>query len=206
MPVAILDTPPIALPQEPPRKIWTRAECEALGAIGVLDYHHLELIEGELIDRVGKKRPHSNSASLILLWLIEVFGPRFVQHETPIDVAAEDNPINEPEPDLIVLTCPFTDYRTGNPQPSDIRLVVEVSDSTFGFDRSVKARLYARAGIAEYWIIDIPRRQVLVHRNPAEGQYRSVQAFAEHESVAPLAAPDSSLTVRDAFPESTAVQ
>jgi Uma2 family endonuclease len=166
----------------------------------VLDYHHLELIEGELIDRMGKNRPHSNCTSLILLWLGEVFGPRFVQQEASIDVAPQDNPINEPEPDLIVLERPFTDYHTGNPQPSDVRLVIEVSDSTLAFDRSVKARLYARAGIPEYWILNVPRRQLLLHRDPVDGKYQSVEAFAEHESVAPLAAPDSRLTIRDAFP------
>src|SRR5579862_3614123 len=169
MPVAILETPLTPGSDGPRRKLWTRAECEAAEAAGVLDYHHLELIEGELIDRMGKKPLHCNSTSLLLLWLSEAFGPRFVQQERPIDVAAQDNPINEPEPDLIVLVRPFADYRTGNPQPSDVRLVIEVSDSTFGFDRSVKASLYARAGIPEYWILNVLRRQLLVHRNPVDG-------------------------------------
>jgi Uma2 family endonuclease len=200
MPVAILETPPTPSPQEPPRKIWTRAECEALEEAGVLDYRHLELIEGDLLNRLGKKRPHINSTSLLLLWLGEVFGPRYVLPEAPIDVAVQDNPINEPEPDLAVLARPFTDYQTGNPQPSDVRLLIEVSDSTFAFDRSVKARLYARAGIPEYWILNVLRRQLLVHRNPVDEKYQSIEAFAEHESVAPLAAPDARLTVRDAFP------
>jgi Uma2 family endonuclease len=160
----------------------------------------LELIEGELIDRMGKTPLHSNSTSLLRLWLSEVFGPRFVQQGASIDVAPIDNPLNEPEPDLIVLERPFTDYRTGSPPPSEVRLVIEVSDSTFAFDRSVKARLYARAGIPEYWIFNVPRSQLLVHRNPVDGKYQSVEAFAEHESVVPLAAPDAGLTVRDAFP------
>ena len=70
-------------------------------------------------------------------------------------MAAGDNATSEPEPDLIVLARRFTEYQEGNPQPSDVRLAVEVADSTIAFGPSVKARLYARAGIGEYWILDI---------------------------------------------------
>jgi Uma2 family endonuclease len=201
MPVAILETPPRPVPPDPPRKLWSRSECAGLQAAGVLDYRRLELIEGELISRRGKNRPHSNSLTLLRIWLTEVFGPLFVQQETPIDVAAEDNATNEPEPDLIVLARPFTDFREDNPQPADVRLAVEIADTTLAFDRSVKARLYARAGVAEYWILDIVKRQLLVHRNPRLGEYLSVNAYGEQEVISPLAAPSSALAVHRAFLE-----
>src|SRR5438105_4851642 len=121
MPVAILETPSAPPPQVPPRKVWTRAECQAMETVGVLDYHNLELIEGELINSMGKNRPHSNALFQMRVWLSGVFGPLYVQHETPIDVAVEDNAVNEPEPDLIVTVRPFADYKK-NPQPADIRL------------------------------------------------------------------------------------
>src|SRR5262249_41772362 len=88
---------------EPPRKRWTRMECDALAESGVLDFQRLELIEGELIDKMGKKPPHVNSSRLIEIWLEGVFGARLVIPDAPIDVSPEDNPTNEPEPDLIVL-------------------------------------------------------------------------------------------------------
>jgi Uma2 family endonuclease len=78
-------------------------------------------------------------------------------------------------------------------------LVVEISDSTLGFDLTTKAELYARAGIVEYWVVDVAARRLIVHRDPREGLYRAVTAYAEQESVAPLAAPHSALAVAEAF-------
>ena len=78
---------PAALPEPlaPPRKRWTRSECAAGAAIGVWEHEHLELIDGELIDRMGKNRPHANTAWLVVTWLIQTFGVEFVQPEVSID-------------------------------------------------------------------------------------------------------------------------
>jgi hypothetical protein len=76
------------------------------------------------------------------------FGERYVNVEAPIDVAPEDNPTNEPEPDLIVLTRPSLEFDRNPQAVADLRLVIEISDSTLGFDLKTKAALYARAGIA----------------------------------------------------------
>src|SRR5690349_18150766 len=103
MPTALTGMLPRPGPPEPPRKIWTRAECATLDSVGLLDNQHLELVEGELISKMGKKRPHVNVLTLLMGRLIEIFGIRYVNPEAPIDVAPEDNPTNEPEPDLIVL-------------------------------------------------------------------------------------------------------
>jgi len=83
-------------------------------------------------------------------WLVRTFGEQFVNPEAPLDVAPEDNPSNEPEPDLVVLTKPSREFRDANPRPADLCLVVEISGSTLGFDLTTKADLYARAGIIEY--------------------------------------------------------
>jgi Uma2 family endonuclease len=197
MPTAVTEL----LPQvSPPRKRWTREECDELAALGVFDQQRLELIEGELIDKMGKKRPHVTSVGLLLEWLGRVFGARFVLQEGPIDVAPEDDPTNEPEPDLIVLKRDLLQFSAGNPQPQDLQLVIEVSDSTLHFDLTTKARLYARAGIAEYWVLDIAGRCMIVHRGPGAGGYASVVAYSERDSVSPLAAPGSALRIADVFP------
>lgn len=130
--------------------------------------------------------------------MIQTFGEQFVNPEAPGDVAPEDNPTNEPEADLVVLAKPSRDFRN-NPQPDDLRLVIEISDTTLAFDLSAKAELYARAGIVEYWVVDIAARRLIVHRDPREGQYRSVIAYAEHEALAPLAAPHREFRVSEAF-------
>jgi len=200
MPTVVTETPRVPPPPtDPPRKRWTRQECVALETSGIWAQQHLELIEGELLSKMGKKRPHTNVMVIMHAWLLRVFGEQYVNSEAPIDVAPEDNPTNEPEPDLIVLAKPSREIKDANPQPADLRLVLEISDSTLSFDRSTKARLYARARIVEYWVVDIPGRRIIVHRDPQEGQYRSVIAYAEQESVKPLASPDSEFPVGSAF-------
>ena len=196
MPTVVKET----LPAPPPlRKRWTRAECDALIANGLLDDpDHLELIEGDLVRKMPKRPPHTNVPMAVLLWLQDAFGRELVVPERTIDVAPQDNPTSAAEPDIVVLARSWREFQV-YPQPSDLRLVVEISDSTVAFDRSTKASLYARAAIAEYWVADIPGRRLIVHRDPRDGAYHSVIAYNEGESVTPLAAPLSALPVTEAF-------
>ena len=200
MPTALTETLSRPAPLDPPRKLWTRSECATLEASGLLDGQHLELIHGELISKMGKHRPHVNSLTLLMGWLVQVFGVQFVNPEAPIDVAPEDNPTNEPEPDIIVLKRDLSHFVSANPRPDDLHLLVEVADTTINFDLTTKAALYARAGVVEYWVLDIPGRRLIVHRDAGRAGYASIVAYGEHESVAPLAAPQSEFRVSGAFP------
>ena len=181
------------------RKMWTRAECEALARFEPFQSQRLELIEGDLIDKMSKGLLHSLTVSLILEWLAAVFGLRFVQQERSIDLAPPDNRTSEPEPDLVVLAREIGEFATRRPGPGDIRLVIEVADTTLRFDLSTKARLYAAAGFAEYWVADIRNRRIHVHRDPAASAYRSILAYSAGEEVSPLAAPEAKLRVADMF-------
>jgi len=183
------------------RKKWTRAECEIIQSTGVLSQQKVELIEGDLLDKMGKNRPHTNALIFVQDWLVRVFGVVYVNPETTIDIAPEDNPTSEPEPDLIVLSKPSLMFRAANPRPSDIRLLIEISDSSLDLDLKVKASLYARAGIPEYWVLDVNREELWVHRNPADGKYKSITVYNKQESVCPLAAPGQEFRVAEAFPE-----
>src|SRR3989442_4222737 len=93
MPTAVTDRP---AKLDPPRRLWPRQEYDRLSSSGLLGRQRLELIEGELIDKMRKKRAHVNSLTLLLAWLVNVFGVRRVNPGAPIDVAPEDNPSNEP--------------------------------------------------------------------------------------------------------------
>jgi Uma2 family endonuclease len=170
------------LPEGPPRKRWTRSECMLLEESGLWHDQHVELIDGELYNEMGKNRPHVNAVTILREWLARIFGWEFINTVASIDVAPEDNPTNEPEPDIIVLTKPTWEF-AANPSPPDIRLVVEISDTTLSFDSGKKARLYARADIAEYWVLDIAARRLNVHRDPAHGVYQSVSAYSGTEAV-----------------------
>lgn len=196
MPTAVIDVPAQV---NGTRKLWTRAEFDELSSSGVLAGQKLELIAGELISKMGKGRPHVNAIVLLQGWLVEVFGRRFVNPEAPIDVAPKDNPTNEPQPDLIVLARDISHFTRDDPRPQDLQLVVEIADTTLGFDLTTKAGLYARAGIVEYWVLDVAGRRLIVHREPRAGRYGSIIAYGDDESVAPLAAPTSLLRIRDVF-------
>ena len=195
MPILLADPPAQPAPLIPPRKVWTREECARLSEAQIQDWERLELIGGELI-KVSKNRPHINVVAVIQAWLIGVFGLLLVQQEGTIDVAPEDNPTNEPQPDLVVLAKPVTEFKTANPRPQDIRLVVEVADTTLPFDLAVKAGLYARAGITDYWVVDVRKRRVYVHREP-KGRYESVTIYEDHEPIQPLEAPTASFVLSD---------
>ena len=198
MPTVITEHPPTAAPLDPPRKRWTREECELMVKSG-LDLERLELIDGDLISKVSKNRPHSNTDWKLLAWLIQAFGMDYVQHEAVIDVARNDNATNEPVPDLCVLRRPFTEFNKSNPGPEDLLLVIEVSDSSLAFDLRKKSQLYARAEIIEYWVVDVNRQRLIVHRDPSVGAYQSITEYSGSEQVAPLAAPQSSLIVASLF-------
>jgi len=197
MPTTLVEIPGVV--EDSPRKRWTRAEYEEFAESTVLAGQKLELVEGDLIDKMGKKRPHSNPLEKLNRWLLGVFGD-FVNREVPIDVAPEDNPTSEPEPDLIVLNREYTEFESQNPGPDDLRLVIEISDSRLSYDLRTKADLYARAGIVEYWVLDVIGRRMIVHRDPGNGRYQSVVAYGEDEKISCLAAPQAELRVGDTFP------
>jgi Uma2 family endonuclease len=83
------------------------------------------------------------------------------------------------------------------PTAADVLLLIEVADTSLEYDLNTKAPLYARAGIAEYWIVNLISSQVVVLREPVDGVYRSVQVLAPDESVQPLAFPDISIAVSE---------
>jgi Uma2 family endonuclease len=199
MPTAIAEPIYQFLPAGPPRKRWTRSEVDELERLGVLENQRLELIEGELFDKMGKKQPHVNVATRFTGWIIGVFGFDFVAFEAPIQVSSSDEPRNEPIPDLYALKRTSSPFPQLPPGASDLALVVEISDSSLSLGLTVKARLYARAGIADYWVLDINDRRLIVHRGPVEGRYQSVVAYNDHEQVAPLAAPEAFFPVPEVF-------
>jgi len=165
---------------------------------GLWDGEHLELIDGELINKMGKNDPHLWTVAVLHEWLIATFGFWRVLKEDPINVAPEDNEHSEPEPDLVVLRQPRTRPKM-KPRPTDILLIVEVADSTRSFDLTKKADLYARAGIADYWVFDTNKREIIVHRDPINGKYTSIAVYRSDETVAPLAAPQQGFKIGDAF-------
>ena len=181
----------------PRKKLWTRDEARFIQNSGLLDDGQYELIEGELLQKMPKNEPHVFSTALTRSWAEGVFGGLFVRSQDPI--ALDEH--NEPEPDVVVLSKGMREYLTlGTPPVDDVRLLVEVSDSTLEYDLNRKAALYARAGVVEYWVLDLPNRRLHVHLDPSEAGYGRVTTLAESQTIAPLANPNATVLVSALLP------
>jgi len=167
-----------------PRKRFTREEVERLLDTDFFTGQRLELIDGDLIDKMGQKPRHAFAIRLITRWLASVFPVEQIQIQLPIEAAGEDRERSVPEPDIAVLSQWKDDFRSRHPRGDELLLVVEVSDTSASFDLSRKAALYARAGVPEYWVLDLVRRVLVVHRMPdGLSAYRLIQLLAEADSV-----------------------
>ena len=194
-----IETVPEAIEHEPRRKRFTRFECDDLRDCGQLIGRY-ELIEGDILDKRGQKPAHAYCIRVLMRCMIQLFGESRVLSQLPIRVAIADDRYNEPEPDVAVTANPDSAFTFAHPEPRDILLVAEVSDTSQQFDLGVKAALYARAEIREYWVIDLRARQVVTHRDPQSGVYRSIQAYNSEERVSTLAMPESFVQVNDLLP------
>lgn len=199
MPLLLTEAPAVAGMEGLRHKTWTREELAVLESLDLFSDSNFELVEGELIDKMGKNWPHVVATRKLVQVLSAIFGVDSVFQEAPMDVSAADNTRNRPEPDVLVLQDGVRLQRS--PRADEVRLVAEVSDSTIGLDRNTKAALYARAGISEYWIVDLNRRRLFVLREPLQGRYTSETEFSEDAFVAPPAAPQHRIPVSSLLPE-----
>ncbi len=150
----------------------TRRDYFRLAEAGILsESDRVELLEGQLIDRAPIGPRHAIVTENLNELLVREFAARArIRCQDP--VVLDDR--SEPQPDLALVRRPWRGYPHTHPEPGDIYLLIEVSDSTLNFDRTVKVELYARAGIPEVWIVDLTTDRVLVHRAPSGGVYGSV--------------------------------
>ena len=188
-----------SLETAPNRIPITRSICRALEENGLLTGRY-ELINGEILSKMGQNRPHANTVMLFTVLLMRLFGEEFVQCQIPIEVGDADPEINAPEPDVVALSRRVDAFTDANPDAADILLLVEVSDSTLRYDLHVKATLYARTGILEYWVADITGRRLITHRSPTPTGYLQVVEHDAEAIVTSAARPHDTVRVADLFP------
>lgn len=182
---------------------WTRKEYEHLVELGVLhEDEPIELIGGQMIVAEPKSSPHATAVGLTADALRSAFGPGWVAREQD-PVALDDE--SEPEPDVAVVPGRIRDYSRAHPERP--ALIVEIADSSISFDRRYKGSLYARAGIADYWIVNVRRRVLEVYREPViapaarfDWKYDRVRILKPEATVSPLALPDATIAVADLLP------
>ena len=182
---------------------WSRAEYERLIDLGVFrPGERLELVAGELVVREPQGGPHATAVGLADDALRAAVGPGWtVRCQSPI--ALDDD--SEPEPDVAIVAGRRRDYHRTHPQRP--ALVVEVADSSLRFDREEKGSLYARGGVADYWIVDLVSRALEVYRHPAPDpvapfgwRYEAQLRLTAGEQIAPLAAPHALIPVAELLP------
>jgi Uma2 family endonuclease len=179
------------------RRLFTVDEYDQMVAAGILhEDDRVELIEGEILQMAAVGSRHAACVDrLTQLFVLQLAGQAIVRIQNPIHL----NNRSEPEPDLTLLT-PRTDfYTTGHPGPGDILLVIEVADTSVGFDRSTKIPLYGRAGIRETWLVDLTQEHLEVYRQPVSTRrgYRHRQLHTRGMRLSLLAFPDLSLLAED---------
>jgi Uma2 family endonuclease len=168
------------LEQYSQRKLWTREEVARLNE--TFPEQRFELIEGELINKMGQKPPHAYLVTILNKILSEAF-PGKVRVQLSISLPDPEGIRSEPEPDIVVLKRESTEFFHRHPGPQDIAVLIEVSDTSLQMDREIKARLYSRCGIAVYVIVDIPQRRVVVMQQPGSNEYSSVEIFEGDQTV-----------------------
>jgi Uma2 family endonuclease len=182
---------------------WSRVEYDRLIEMGFFQPRDpIELIGGQLIVAEPQGSYHFTALRAVEEALRAAFGAGWdVRGQGP--VALDDE--SEPEPDVAVVPGNFRDYVAGH--PSRPVLVVEVSESSLAFDRDHKGSVYARAGLADYWILNLVDRVLEVSRDPVQDpaaafgwRYRSVESLGPEASISPLARSGSRVRVVDLLP------
>jgi Uma2 family endonuclease len=172
-----------------PRR-FTAVEYFQMIDAGVFDEdERLELIDGEIVEMSPIGDPHSACVRRLIRVLSQLCSEHaIVDAQDPIIAGTR----YVPQPDLALLRPKADFYGSGTPTPADCLLVIEVGDSSVEFDRQIKMPRYASGGVAELWLIDLPREVVVVYQDPLGDAYRHMQVFRRGEAI-PLPAAEGAL-------------
>jgi Uma2 family endonuclease len=186
-------TPPLEV-VPPTKRLFTVHEYHKMGEAGILtEDDRVELIEGEIVVMPPIGEGHFGNVNRFTDKFYVFRGRAVIHIQNPVRLGLK----NEPEPDIVLLRFREDFYAGKFPEPDDVLLLVEIADSSLAYDRNTKVPLYAKAGIQEYWIVDLIHREIVVHRDPSRARYRSIQQVKPGDTIAPMAFPDVSLAVTD---------
>jgi Uma2 family endonuclease len=165
------------------RRQFTLEQYHQMIEAGVLaEGGRVELIDGEILEMAAIGSRHSAQVNRLNRLFSNIFkaDDLLVSVQNPVELG----PRSEPEPDVVLLRWQADYYESGHPQATDVYLVVEVSDSTVDYDRDVKAPLYAKSGIVEYWLVNLTTEAIEVFRHPTVNGYQSVALKGRGDSIA----------------------
>ena len=175
------------------KRLFTVKEYHSMTEVGILsEGDRVELIEGEIVKMPAIGTRHASSVKRLTrrLGLIPEYRATLGVQD-PIQLSER----TEPQPDFVLLEPRADYYATAHPVPSEVLLLVEVSDSTVDYDRDVKVSIYARSLIQEVWLVDLVESCLEVYRQPGPNGYSLMLKFWRGQQVAPLAFPDLEVSV-----------
>lgn len=164
-----------------PKRRFTVEEYYRLAEVGILGPEDkVELINGEIVKMSPIGPKHAGIVNRIMRFFQMLLGEKYlISVQNPVRLST----YSEPEPDIAVLYPRSDHYTSRHPQPKDVALIIEVSDSTFEYDTKIKLPLYAEAEIKEYWIIDLQKDQILVHTEPVGSTYQKQSVFQRGDTL-----------------------
>lgn len=175
------------------RRLFTADEYQRMGEVGILSENdRVELIDGEIITKMSIGPRHNACVSRATHALVTAVGSNaIVLPQGSVRV----NPRSEPEPDLVLLRPRPDFYASRLAGPADILLIVEIAQSSIDFDRTVKAGLYARCGVTEYWLADLNANALFCYSEPRGESYQTIQQYHRGDTIAPQLLPDCTIAV-----------
>ena len=179
-------------------RLWTVEEYHRMTEAGIFaPDERVELLNGRIIWMIAKGTAHRSAVGRIDRLLQDCLKNRaLICVQDPVKL----NDRSEPEPDISVVKIHPLDYADHHPTPSEVYLIIEVADSSLKLDCETKAQAYSLAGIKDYWVLDVVKRELHIFRNPTENGYESQVIIMESETVSPLEFPDLQIRLSDMLP------
>jgi Uma2 family endonuclease len=181
------------MPVEITRRLFDVDDYHRMAQAGILsEDDRVELIDGEIVAMTPIGPRHNASVDRAVRALVTAAGEQAIVR---VQGSVRLDRFREPQPDLVLLRPQPDFYASRLPGPSDILLIVEIAESSIAYDREVKTRLYAEAGVSEYWLVDLDDRVVWCHTEPRGGGYHKVRQCRSGQSIAPESLPDCRIAV-----------
>ena len=176
------------------RRRFTVDDYHRMGEAGILSpTDRVELIDGEIVTKMAIGPRHGASVDRANRALTTTVGSSDivrVQGSVRLDL------FNEAEPDIVLLRPREDFYASAHPGPADILLIVEVAETSLDYDRDIKTRVYARAGVPEYWLVDLNDDVVHVHAEPLNGVYKAGVSYRRGQSITPRLLPGCAIATK----------
>lgn len=168
-------------------RLWTVDDYHRMAEAGILTTSdRVELLEGQIVEMSPQLPPHAATTQRVARYLDRLLEAiAYIRMQLPVTL----KPNSEPEPDIAVVRIDPNEYVERHPTPDDIFLIIEVADSTLLSDRKQKASIYAKAGVLDYWVLDVNTHQIYLFREPRTTGYQRESVIGKDSTLVPVAFP-----------------